>query len=130
MKALSLLAGIVALLVGAGTTCAVAPPTSDPIGIWAVPSRQVQEYTTRVPPSRWTHIPWPFRYDGRSVTLFLFALPGEEPEECLCRMKARWEGNLLCWLSPTGRRIPIARFVNGCFLIERDNVVWTLEKAH
>jgi hypothetical protein len=130
MKELTLLAGVAVLLVAAGTARSVAPPTSEPIGIWAVPARQVKEYTSKVPPSRWTHIPWPFRYEGRSVTLFLLALPGEEPEECMCRMKARWEGNVLCWLSPAGRRIPIARFVQGRFVIEQDGVVWTLEKAN
>jgi hypothetical protein len=116
MKALNLAAGV-AVLLAVGTARPAAPPTSGPIGIWAVSS------TAKVPPG-----PWPFRYDGESVHVFMFDLHRENPTDCVYRLEARWEGDTLCLLWEGGW-IPLARFVNGRFLVKEGGIVWSLQKV-
>src|SRR5262245_8958935 len=113
-----------AFLLAAACVAGLAPPPAGPVGIWKC-SRQ-RPATANDPPS----VSWPgagaFRYDGRSVYVYLLSMRHEigDPEDGVYRFRARWEGNTLRFRELDGGWKRWATFVDGRFLIRCGNVVW------
>ena len=65
-----------------------------------------------------------FRYDGDTVSLYLFRRhPWEEgPDDSIYRLKAKWKGNILCYLGPYGRWFKLAKFVDGRFVGDNETL--------
>jgi hypothetical protein len=51
------------------------------------------------------------------------------PEDDIWRLKARWNGDTLCYLSPGGTWMKLAEFVNGDFYTTENRILWMMKKA-
>jgi hypothetical protein len=121
------------LLAGVAARFARRPPSPPPeaVGIWSVSREQLHRVNAQAPEGLLYLGPWPFRFDGETVYLHMFRLHAWEdgPEDDVYRLKARWDGNHLFYLHPTGQWKHLATFVDRHFEVRQSGVVWRMEKV-
>jgi hypothetical protein len=92
-----LAAGLIVLVASTGTRIPKAEPfvceRPEAIGVWAVPEDQVRQANAHFPETGYCLPAWPFRYDGRYVTLKLFTLHAWpwHSEDNYYRLQSRWQ---------------------------------------
>src|SRR5947207_3237537 len=76
---------------------------SDAVGVWGSDQRQIEAMNAKAEDGIVLG-PWPFAYDGETVTVLLVPLRlwAERSPDDYYRLKARWVGRDLYWLPPRG----------------------------
>jgi hypothetical protein len=96
------------------------------VGIWVVPTEDLDRFKQQTGPLFGSDGPSPFRYDGDSLHIKLLDWSSNEatPEDKILRLRTQWRGTALFYLHPDGRWRKLGDFVAGHFALQQFGVVW------